>query len=100
MEHIKELLVNKIEGTALFRKEKSEQYPDDDRNHKSAEQLEKLKKHVETLPADHPLFKAFQNHDESESEYFDFFLFRFGFDREGDPESFVNWVVNGMKVTY
>ncbi len=97
MEHIKKLLVNQIGSKAFFRREKSEQYPDDHRNHSSVEHLEKLEKFVEALPVDHPLFKVFQNHDESESEYFNFFLSRFGFDREGDPKVFVNWVVNGMK---
>jgi len=51
-ENVKHAIANYVIGRSDFRSEKSEQYPDDTRNHRSASALRGLAEHILSLPDD------------------------------------------------
>ena len=57
METMKEHLLIKIEGTAVWRMQKAHEHPKDAKRNEAASQaLRELYKYVESLPEDHELF--------------------------------------------
>jgi hypothetical protein len=54
-EYLETCIVYGAEGAQHFRSQKAQEYPDDDRNERSADALNKLAENLRKLPADHPL---------------------------------------------
>ena len=50
-------ILNEIDGAIYFREQKAEQYPDDDRNQRCAENLAVLKQGIAELREDDPAFR-------------------------------------------
>lgn len=86
----------------FFRQRKVEEYPDDWRNQRSVDELQRLRAYIEALPAEHSLFRSwdaawaqieddamqfFEDILESAPGQTDIFA-RYGFHGREDPESF------------
>ncbi|MBA3366038.1 MAG: hypothetical protein H0U03_09690 [Actinobacteria bacterium] len=88
---MKEMLAEYVSGQAGWRADKADQYPEDDRNQRSADALWALAEHVERLPDDDPNLQALAALHEPwhtdvfiSSEETGYMLLRFGFD-SGHP---------------
>jgi len=121
---MKDELLQDIENARFFREQKAEEYPEDDRNRKSADALKRLAEYVTSLPGDHRLFEAYRRvYQESEDDDAPIRIMedvlgripgepdeltRFGFDSDDDPaewiESFTDnlmsaWAEHGFQLT-
>lgn len=78
-----------IESTSEWRRRKAEEYPDDERNRRSAASLGELVEYVKGLDDGHLIFQALGHLSESGSEGLSLELSRYGFDGPEDPEQFL-----------
>ena len=101
-----EELVDRVESSADWRAQKTEQYPDDSRNERSSRALRKLAKNLRALPTEHEHAASYEDVMErlaeleakgplitvvdDESRY----ISRYGFDypQDGDPAGFLSGI--------
>ncbi len=94
---LKEILTTEVGQSAVWRAEKAEEYPDDQRNAVAAKELGELEKALENLPADDPRFKQCEQvsgvlfDDECyPTEELNQYQSRVGFDQLADVGSFLS----------
>jgi TIR domain len=93
---LKEQILLAVEGSAYWRRQKAEEYPEDARNARSADALERLSESLAALPSEHQRFRDLApvsfDIGESAIEAESRFIGRYGFDWEedADPEAFLN----------
>ena len=96
--YYREIFEMDIVSTADWRREKAEEYPDDERNERSADALVNLTEYVKGLDDNHPIFQAFEYFSDedtdddaivSTTEIMSKALSRYGFDGKDDPEYFL-----------
>jgi hypothetical protein len=93
-------LIEDIENTADWRKQKAYEYPDDAARNLSAQKsLLALAEYIRNLPSDHPLFLAIakawinDNTPESAIEDENAYIRMYGFQMEPDPEWFIEFLM-------
>lgn len=94
-------MLQKIENTMMYRKQRAEQYPQDSRNQQSADALAELYSYVEAMPEDHELWEALGGAylgdgdiDIQIGEAISDYLGRYGFDGKEDHTKFAESIVD------
>lgn len=89
--HIKEFVLDQIESTIDWRKEKADEF-DDYRNLTCADNLQELHQKLSELPETHEFFRAVYEM-KSNYDYFINFLGQFGFHGELCPNWFLQHII-------
>jgi hypothetical protein len=97
---LKEQLVLHIEGTAQWRSDKAQEYPEDIHNLKAEKALNALADYIKSLPNDHSLFLSmvfFWERENPNAEIIsadeDDMIRIYGYKASPDPEAFVNQLI-------
>jgi hypothetical protein len=97
---LKEQLVLSIEGTAQWRSEKAQEYPQDTHNLTAEKALNALADYIKSLPNDHPLFLSmmfFWDRENPNAEIISAeendIIRTYGYQASPDPEAFVNQLI-------
>lgn len=95
----KEALLMNIENSIAYREDKAAKYPDDKRNHESAEALRRLYQHIDAMDSQHQLFAALDLACEDDGASLDLtrtqseMISRIGFDYPDAPDLFVEELI-------
>ena len=96
-QELREQLIMDVGSSAVWRAEKAEEYPDDERNAQAATELTKLEKALKNLPSNDPRFDTIERADKVlveddcyPMEELDQYKSRIGFDELADADSFLS----------